>query len=191
MTIVVVTPPVSIVTFAEVEKHLADVPAEDKDYVEALIAAATAWIDGPAGWLGRAIGVQELEARGWFACDRLSLPCPPIVEIVSISYADPDGVRQDADPDTYRLDGNELAVSPGAAWVRQPDHRIRYWAGYGKRDPNDPQKWINDAPAPIKVAVMMLVAQWYNTRENVVIGAAPTTMPFAVDQLLHLYRVYR
>jgi len=191
MTVVVITPPEPVVTFEEVAKHLADVPAEDREYVEALTAAATAWIDGPAGTLRRAIGIQMLEARGWWGCGQFRLPYPPAIQIVSVSYADADGGRHDADPSTYQLDGNEIVVSRGASWVSRPDHRIRYWTGYGKQDEADPEKWINAAPPPIKVAIMMLVAQWYNTRENVITGTITSTMPFAVDALLQPFRVYR
>ena len=192
MTVVVITPPAPVVTFEEVSKHLADVPAEDKDYVEALTAAATAWIDGPAGWLGRAIGVQMLELDGCFGCERFRLPIGPVIEIDSIvtdAHAD-DPIT--VDPSFYSLRSMDTLVVPtGASWVRQSDHRIRYWAGYGRRDPGDATKWINDAPAPIKVAIMMLVAQWYGTRSGVSIGAAPETMPFAVDALLSPYRNWR
>lgn len=188
MTVIVITPPVPVVTFEEVEKHLVEVPAEDKSYVEALTAAATAWIDGPAGWLGRAIGVQLLEWRlsAWPCEPDWRLPYPPEIEIDSISYVDPYGVKREW-PFPTPLYWDNLPAVRG----RPGDIRIRYWAGYGHRDPNDAGKWVNEAPAPIKVAIMMLVAQWYGTRAATVVGATPAEMPFAVNALLQPFRVYR
>lgn len=187
MTVVVITPPEPVVTFAEVERHLGDVPAEDQSYVEGLIAAATAWIDGPAGWLGRAFGAQLLEWRlGAWPCANWRWPILPFLEADTISYVDPDGA-------TITEDGFGLLeiINPPSVRGRTGDIRIRYWAGYGKRDQADPEKWINATPPPVKVAIMMLVAQWYNTRENAVVGGAPATMPFAVDALLSPYRIWR
>lgn len=199
MSVVVITPPTPVVTIEEMERHLADLPDEDRDYVGLLIAAATAWIDGPAGWLRRAIGVQLLEARySGFRCDPLRLPIPPVFEIASVEYEDIDGAAQMVDPDDYELREDEVGSAWGKHWPstrayhgRVDAVRIRYWAGYGKRSAGDPSVWVNEAPAPIKVAIMMLVAQWYNTRENVITGTITSEMPFAVDALLQPFRVYR
>jgi len=183
MTVVVITPPEPVVTFAEVAKHLADVPAEDQAYVEGLTAAATDWA---AMWLRRAIGVHllELQLADW-PCDDFDL-VRPMIEIESVTYVDPDGA-------THEWDFPPLPWSEGVPRVRgRPgDLRIRYWAGYCKREPDDEGNWITDVPAPIKVAIMMLVAQWYNTRENVITGTITSEMPFAVDALLQPFRVYR
>lgn len=183
MSVVVITPPSPVVTFEEVEKHLADVPAEDQTYVEGLIAAATAWIDGPAGWLGRAIGVQLLEWQlsAWPCNGRW--PIPNMLEVESVSYVDTGGNSH------TETDGTMLEViNPPAVRGRSGDIRIRYWAGYGKRE-GDPAVWVNVTPAPIKVAIMMLVAQWYNTRESAVTGKAPQVMPLGVDDLLSPYHI--
>lgn len=185
MTVVVITPPGPVVTFDEMEKHLADVPAEDRDYVEALTAAATTWMDGPAGTLRRAIGVQLLEYRDDAPCSPIvRLPYPPIIEIVE-AYSGENPLPVD------QYQPGAPSIGFGMALGRGSPLRIRYWAGYGKRDEADPGKWVNTAPAPIKVAIMMLVAQWYNTRENVITGTITSAMPFAVDALLQPFRVYR
>lgn len=180
MTIVVVEQPAPVVTLQEMERHLADLPSEDQQYVSLLIAAATAWIDGPAGWLGRAIGPQLLEYRDDEPCSSIvSLPFGPLL-VVEAVWID-DEIVDLGEP-------NLMAPIMMPAWGR---YRIRYWAGYGRRDPDDEAHWISLAPPPIKVAIMMLVAQWYNTREAAVVGQAPAEMPFAVDALLQPYRVYR
>lgn len=168
MYVVVITPPDPAVAFEDVEKHLGDVPAEDKQYVEVLTAAATAWIDGPAGWLGRCIGTQTLEYRGDYWPE--ILPYQPAINVVSAMVGD------------QQIEGVEVHED---GHLSRPDHLpdgsvvIQYRAGYA------------ETPAQIKVAIMMLVAQWYNTRENVITGTITSQMPFAVDALLQPYRVYR
>jgi hypothetical protein len=58
MTLVVVTPPAPIVSLAEVKRQARVESAftDDDDLFTGLIAAATAALDGPGGWLGRALG---------------------------------------------------------------------------------------------------------------------------------------
>lgn len=64
MRVIVVEPPKPVVTWEEADQHLKlDGDTSQKSFVEGLIAAATAHIDGPDGWLGRALGVQTLEAQ--------------------------------------------------------------------------------------------------------------------------------
>lgn len=184
MRVVVITTPDPVVTFEEIERHLADVPDEDKEYVEGLVAAATAWIDGPAGWLGRALGEQTLEASGVIRCDPVHLRFGPVIEIDSIKFTDAKGDEQTVDPARYMRDGDCVAVKAGYSWPAEPV-RIRYRAGYPIVDGK------SAAPAPVKVAIMMLVAQWYNTREGVAIDATVSELPFAVDALLQPYRAYR
>lgn len=186
MRVVVIEPASPIVTIEEARRHLMDLPEEDEPLVEMFIAAACAWIDGPAGWLGRAIGVQVLEwqGAGWL-CRGETLPFPPELEIISIKYVDGNGDEQNwpiPDP-LYFSDLPAVRGHPG-------DVKIRYRAGYGAKDPQDETKWIAAAPAPIKVAVLMLVAHWYRTREPVSIGSSVDQLPFGVEALLSPYRVY-
>ena len=62
MRVFVVTPPEPVVSIDEAKDHLrVDGDGEDA-LIEGLVAAATGHIDGPNGWLGRAIGPAD--ARG-------------------------------------------------------------------------------------------------------------------------------
>lgn len=93
MRVVVVTSPVPFITADQAKRHLRVEGDDENEYIEGLIAVATAWIDGPDGWLGRALGSQVLEAvlpsRVWAGERRL--PLPPLVEILSETPSD-DGV---------------------------------------------------------------------------------------------------
>jgi uncharacterized phiE125 gp8 family phage protein len=188
MALVVITPPDPVVSWEEAKVHLRQDSDDEKTYVETLIAAATAWIDGPAGWLGRAIGPQLLEWRVscWPDGDRFRMPMEPEIEIASVKYIDPTGSEQEW-PFPTPLYFDDLPAVRG----RVGDIRIRYWAGYGKRDPQDATKWIAEIPAPIIQAILLLVAQWFTNRSAVRIGDAVNQLPFAVEALLGPYKVWR
>ncbi|HTN60266.1 MAG TPA: head-tail connector protein [Devosia sp.] len=195
MHVRVVTPPAPIVTWDEAKAHLRLSSNAEQALVESYIAAATAWLDGPAGWLGRCIGVQELELTDCaFGNDRL--PFPPIVELVSVEYTDGAGVDQIMPDTDYRLLAN------GSIWAQQwpsvgqsPDAvRVRYSAGYPDRmvvpeGGGDPVA-VSTVPEPIKQAVLLLIGQWFVTRASVAVGSI-NEMPFAVEALLAPYRVWR
>ncbi|MDK4704325.1 head-tail connector protein [Rhizobium sp. CNPSo 4062] len=189
MRVVVIEAPTEIITLDEAKRFLLvdQAVTEDDDLIRSFILAATQWLDGPAGWLGRALGVQVLE---WQRCDwpsnRELLPFPPEIEILSIKYVDPDGVEQTW-PFPAPLYFDDLPAVRG----HEGDVKIRYRAGYGKQNPDDPTNWVNAVPEPIRIAIKMLVAQWYNVREpTVVSGQQPLSMPFAVEALLSTYRVW-
>jgi uncharacterized phiE125 gp8 family phage protein len=157
--------------------------AEAQFYVESLIAAAQGNIDGPAGWLGRCLGIQTLEVRGWdFGfCDRL--PYPPVIDVLSVAYIDPTGAVQTLPVSEYQISvGGFLEPSYGISWPQaryeRDAVRVRYRAGY------------EEIPAPIKHAVLLMVSHLFNNRDAVTTTAAqPATLPMGVDALLAPYRV--
>jgi uncharacterized phiE125 gp8 family phage protein len=186
MKVIVIQAPQPVVSKEEAKRHLLVEHSDDDTFIEVLIAAATTWIDGPAGWLGRALGVQVLEwQRCDWPCEGEPFPYPPEIELVSIGYVDRDGAEQEwTPPSPLQFD------SAPPVRGRSGDVKIRYRAGYGSAS-GDPVVWTNNVPAPIKVAILMLVAQWYRTRAPVSIGAAVEELPFGVEALLSPYRVYR
>ncbi|MGB3900458.1 MAG: hypothetical protein WA973_18125 [Mesorhizobium sp.] len=132
MAVRVVVPPDPIVTPADVAGgHAADDPA-----VVALIQAVTEGIDGPDGWLGRALGKQTLELTLPSFCGRnLGLPYPPVIaDTATVKYLDLTGVEQTVDPSNYKVIDNRIWLDSGFSFpaVRDaPDAvRIRYDAGY-------------------------------------------------------------
>ena len=182
MIVRVITPPEPIVTWAEAEAHLRLDGVEEKPYVEALIGAATGWIDGPGGWLGRAIGVQTLELVDC-GFGNNALPYPPAIDIVSVVYLDAARNAVTMPDSDYRLMLNgSLAPLPDAAWPSVASDgeavRVQYRAGY------------EAVPAPIKQALLLLVGHWYANRETVVTGTIVAQMPMAAEALLSTYRVW-
>ncbi len=177
MRVFVVTPPQPAVSWEEVRPILS-LGADDgrQMIVMALVAAAIGHIDGPTGWLGRAIGVQTLEARvdHWDA-GTIRLRCAPIIAITSVKYLDQAGVEQAVDPSGYGLFGDTLEPAFGTAWPpvrwQREAVRIRYTAGYPA------------VPAPIKTAIILMVRQMFEG------GSEPEISPLA-ETLLQPFRIY-
>ncbi len=185
MRVVVITPPAPVVAWAEADAHLKlDGNTDQQAEVEAMVAAATAHIDGPTGWLGRAIGVQTLEARfDGFDCD-LRLPFPPVSSVTSVKYLDGDGVEQTLAADLYDDFGGLLEPAFGGRWptarrVREAV-RVRYVAGYAT------------LPHPIRAAILLMVGDLYRNRGEAVIGtiSGQVAMSTTVTNLLAPFRVF-
>lgn len=193
MRVTVITPPAPIVTWAEVKAQGRIDDEAERSLVEGYIAAATAWLDGPAGWLARCLGEQVLEVTD-VAFGNDALPLQPAVEIISIKYTDIAGVEQTMPEDHYRLLANGSIYA--ATWPSlgaDPDAvRVQYRAGYPDivtpGEGEEPEVRTSTVPAPIRQAILMLVGHWFKNRETVVTGTIATSLPFAVEALLSPYR---
>lgn len=186
--VVVVTPPKPVVKLDDLKKHVKVEHDDDDILLEAYLAAATGHIDGPDGWLGRALGIQTLEAGlDGFVYDPIPLPCRPVLSIDSVRYEDVTGMWRDLAPDVYELRDDMLGTAWGKSWPGTRGYRgasrstvIRYRAGY------------ETVPAPITVAIMMMAADLYKFRESSVAGVSVTKVeiPLAAQMLLNPFRVF-
>ena len=166
----VITPPATFVTPAEAKRHLRVDHDDDDELIGVLIDAAQQHIDGPAGWLGRALGVQTIELTDACWRDRsFRLPCPPTIDLVSVKYLDANGDQQTVDPVNYARADDLLWFRPGFSTPSLgsfPDAvRIRYQAGY------------EEIPAPIRAAMLLHIGTLYAHRESVTDGDAPAVVP--------------
>ncbi|WP_296221167.1 head-tail connector protein [uncultured Sphingomonas sp.] len=185
-SVVVATAPAPVISLAEAKQHLKVSHSAEDALIEGMVAAATQTIDGPEGWLGRAVGVQTLEARFSLLFDRpsLRLPYPPVVELLTVRYLDRSGAERSADPADFDLYGD--AVSPaGSTWpwegasFRPDAGRITYRAGY------------DTLPAPIRVAILLMVGDLYRNRESTAaVAMSKVPMSTNVEALLSPFRVY-
>lgn len=178
MSVLVVTPPQPLVDFQMAKDHLKLDAGDEDELVEAYIAAASAWIDNPLGWLGRAICAQTLELRTSTFSAADILPHGPVKSIESVKYVTPSGVEETLPTNAYRLDGSAL-VATGAWPTLRGDAegvRIRYVVGEAK------------APTPVQQAALLLIGQWFANRASVVVGTIVNQMPFGVEALLQPYR---
>jgi len=176
----VVSPPeAAAIDLADAKQHLRIEPGNltEDALIEALITAANAPLDGPSGWLGRALVLQRLEySLDGFPCDVLKLPCPPLAVdnlgvplFVAVSYVDSQGALQTLAPATYRViyggeEPSRFLLGYGQTWPAtrcEPEAvRIRYDAGYGTAS--------EAVAAEIRHAVRLQVGTLYKNRESVI-----------------------
>lgn len=179
MDLALVTPPADdLLSLAEAKLQLG-VESDDEDVlIGGLIAAVTAWLDGPSGILGRALVEQtwRISYDYAFPAWRIALPLSPLISVTAITYVDSNGVTQIVDPSVYQvLDGAACAVQPayGKAWFAPRSQAravtITFTAGYGD---------AAAVPMPIIAAAKLLLAHLYMNREATVgIDQRGTPMP--------------
>lgn len=208
MNIVVVNPPEALVSAADAKSWAPVLAGDDDARVTALLMAAQAAIEPPNGWVGRAFGMQTLEARFCgFGSKNLSLPFPPVREIVSVKYDDAAGAEQDLALSAVRLLGAGGAapyLTPkSGAWPRASADaesvRVRFKAGYTKDDPE---------ALPVRHAIVLAATHLRSlstqdlalrsrttdgvgSRTWTVSGEAEKLVHSAVDGLLSPFRIYR
>ncbi len=187
-----VAPSAPLLTLDEVKRHCrVELPQPDDDAVlNGLMLAATAYLDGYSGVLGRALINQtwRINLSCWPAC-RLRLPFSPVSSIVSIKYYDAANVQQALSAANWSL--LEDARSPYAGWAlnaslpslyeRADAIEVLFVAGYGAT--------ADTVPEAIRVAAKILIATWFENREaSVVERATLEKLPFSVDALLSPFR---
>lgn len=174
MRLVLVTPPAAPpIMLAEVKAH-ARVSHDDEDLLlQHYIDAATAWLDGPAGILGRCLVTQTWRAEVNAVTGPIRLPFPDTV-IDSAVFTDAEGGEL---IHAFELQDQRLLLRPVSGFGRPA--AITFTAGYGAP---------TDVPAAIRQAMLLLVTQWYEHRQ---VTGTGTALPFAVDALLAPFRRVR
>lgn len=189
MSLVLDTPPASEpITTAEAKSHLRVDISDDDTLIDSLVTAARVHVENITR--RQLITATWVESFDCFPDNRycpIYLSKPPLASVSSIEYVDTDGNTTTWSSSNYRVD---TASQPGRItpaynedWptdVRDVTNAvsITYVAGYGS---------ATDVPGPIRSAILLLVAHWYENREAVVIGATVKELPIAVDHLLSDY----
>lgn len=169
---VLVTPPSGdVVDLDTARAHLRVAGSDDDMLIAAQVAGLMAYLDGWGGILGRCLITQTW--REDFSCWpglRIPLRLKPVQSVTSINYYDSDGVQQTWPASNYRLHplhgGHYVAVVDGVSLpsiaVRDDAVQITYLAGYGER--------TDDVPEDIRRAMLLLLGDLYENREETVIG---------------------
>lgn len=174
MAVVVITPAGPLVELVAVKQHLNILFDDDDALLTGYIAGVSEHLDGPGGWLGRAVGLQTVEwcLSAFPRQARLETPFGPLVDVVSIKYDALDNTEQTWSADDYRTHGQHILPGYRQPWPSARCDplavRIRYRAGR------------EVVPAAVKVAVMMMVAELYAAREPVTaaqLGERPKSGP--------------
>jgi len=189
MAIKIKTAPVKEpLTLAETKSHLRVEVTDDDVLIGLLITAARRHVENICS---RALITQTWQmfsdafpASG----EAIKVPLPPLV-IASITYIDINGATQDLAPSKYTVDAkSEPARIKEAYNETWPATReimnvvtVEFTCGYGDDE--------TDVPEPIRQAMLMLIAHWYENREAVTIGDIARETPLAIDSLLTNYRI--
>jgi hypothetical protein len=162
----VITPPENFVTVQDVKDYQVIEHSEwDRTRVPLALNAAFAMLDGPRGWLGRALAEQTLELA-CYDCTaiRFDLPCPPVIEITQVVYDDANGNEQTLATSAYRL--RRGAFEAISSLPTFNELRIRYRAGYTPRADSpaeEPKEWQQ-----ARMAILLLAGDFLrNTDANI------------------------
>lgn len=185
--------PDPLITTAEAKAHLRVDHSDEDAYIAGLVKAAEAMLDGPNGMVGKALATQQwtLKRERLIGTDALDLPVVPFRDVVSIAYYDADNTLQtlntpEAIGALFTTAGNEDwgQIAPVTVWpemYQRPDAlTVVFHAGFG-----DPA----DVPANLLHAAKMLIAHWYENREQVTLGQSPVELPMAVQALVGVHRI--
>lgn len=116
----------------------------------------------------------------------IRLPYAPVQSVTSVSYVDENGATQTLSSALYQSDLSApiptIWKAYGALWPSVRDQpaaiTVRFVAGYGT---------TADVPDPIRQAILLMVGQFYEHRENVVLNQVPHQIPMGVDALISPY----
>ena len=188
MSSILLTPPaVEPLTLAEAKAYLRVEHDDDDAVVSALISAARMHIEAQTR---RALITQtwRLARDGWPPQGRLAVVPVPLRSIVAARVYHEDGALQSIDTQAFTLD---KAAAPAliafAPWsLPVPTRRIAgieldVEVGYGGAG--------SDVPQPLRQAIKLLLAHWYENRGLIALGHDVAVLPATIAAIIAPYRV--
>lgn len=117
-----------------------------------------------------------------------AVPRPPLISVTSVTYVDTAGASQTLSASIYRVDTaaepGRITPAYGEAWpsVREVTNAVivRFKAGYGTA--------ASAVPEPIRQAMLLLIGEMHERREQALVGTSIVSVPFGVKELLSPYR---
>src|SRR5215213_2973580 len=188
MSSILLTPPaVEPVTVADAKAYLRVEHSDDDAVIGALIAGARSHIKAQTR---RALITQtwRLIRDAWPGDGRIAVVPSPLQQITAARVYRLDGTTQALDPQAFVSD---LSATPAIisflSWSLPPPGRavagieIDVEVGYGSGPSN--------VPEPLRQAIKLLVAHWYENRGLIAVGQSVAVLPTAVAALIAPYRV--
>jgi uncharacterized phiE125 gp8 family phage protein len=161
-------PATALVDLTAAKAHLRVSHTADDTLLGSLITVATDMLDGPDGYLRRALVNQSWYAycRDFPTGDRWHIPLPPLQSVAAVTYTDRDGVSRTVSTSIYRvitpagragyIERVDGEVWPADVADRDDAVRVEFVAGYGAA--------ATDVPAPIRHAMLLLIGELYAGR---------------------------
>jgi uncharacterized phiE125 gp8 family phage protein len=181
--VLIVTPPESEpLTLDEVKAWLKVDGTDEDTLLSALITTARQSVEK---YCQMAVLEQEaVETFPRFERNGIRLSLWPLMEVGAVKYRDTGKVERTLDDSFYGVD---VMQRPGLIFRQEnalwpllevaPDAvTVEYTAGYATAE---------DVPAPIKTAMLLMIADWYDNRTD-----SARTLPTAAERLLNQYRVW-
>ena len=190
MALVLISAPAAEpISLAEAKAHLR-IDADDEDaLIGQLIVAARMFAERN---LGLALITQGWSyfLDFWPRSSCVTLPTSPVQSVSAVILHDGAGGSTTLDADDYAVDVLSQparlvlnGATPPVVARALNAFEIAFTAGYGDA--------ASDVPAPIRQALNLLVAHWFERREPVVLGVGATEVPSTVAGLLLPYRRVR
>jgi uncharacterized phiE125 gp8 family phage protein len=176
------------ISLGEAKRHLRAEEFDDDDlYISSLIMVARDYVEG---FQNRSLAPKTYELiLDTFPCNRgykpIRLPRTPVSSVLSVKYTLANGSTTVTHPPAsyvVKADGDIVPAYnklwPSDELTSGDAVKIQYTAGY------------TEIPAATKQGMLLLIGNWYENREPVVMGKTVEKIPFTVDMLLSLDRMW-
>lgn len=168
--------------------HLRITSDSEDAYLSGLCEVATARAEDLTGqkFINQA---WRLYLDQWPAGGVITLPFGTLQSVTSIKYKDQAGDESTVDAATYLVDPaakpGRIVLAYNQAWPTATLYEsnpiyIDFITGFGAG--------VADIPAPLRQAMLLLAAHYYESREPIVVGTIVSRVPETVDALLWPYR---
>lgn len=158
----VTAPAATLISVDEAKAHLHISHTDEDTYLAALVAAVDNALDGPNGYLRRAVVEQDWRLKlPEFRSSRIYLPLPPLIDLTSVRYYDLDNVEQTLPSSVYTL------VTPAGAAAFLELNATQLWPStYQRRDAITIEftAGYEAVPPAIKHAALIMLGELYAAR---------------------------
>ena len=179
--------PVSVV---EAKDHLRVDHSDEDAYISSLILTSRLHIEA-------ALSLALINQSWTWTFDAwpkrsqsVTLPLRPVSTITGVSTLASDGTPTAMPVTDYELDGHHVPprlLRTVSQWPKpgksQAGIEVSFVTGFGPA--------ADDVPQPVRHALLLLVAHWYEHRDPIEIGSDKTSVPDAVSTLLKPYGIAR
>jgi len=180
-----VAPSIEPISLSEAKSHLRVDHDDENSYITVLIQAARETVEKHTN---RSLITQtRVMKMDYFPLEsQIYLLNGPVQTGVTVQYYNASGVLTSFTDFWEDVDSDIARIVPEDYWPETYDKPnavvITYDAGYGDASTN--------VPAPLRQAMLLLIAHFYENRQNVIVSGSPTgalAIPFGAEVLMNPY----